>query len=186
MKFAFVSRSVPMLKILNGFSTAVSGVSNYRIHFCCSLLSLQKISVIDLPHSGNSLITLVILKIVISPLMKLITCCYHLVSGSAFNFFALQKVSKQCIEMAIVCLANIKISCKLYLDVQNSIVFVTGLSLYISHVEQLPWILTVQEFRGLTPLKDPRIELGERGHMNLDAKKTFMLLSRLQLKFIVS
>lgn len=49
---------------------------------------------------------------------------------------SLYRKKVQCVEMATVGLASLKISCELYSDVQNPIVFVTGLSLFVSHVEQ--------------------------------------------------
>lgn len=56
----------------------------------------------------------------------------------------------QRVEMAIVCLASIKISYELFSDVQNPIVFVTGLSLFHT-LNKLCWTPAVQGLRGVTP-----------------------------------
>ena len=145
-----VTHSGPRLRMLMVFSTAVSGFLNCKMHFCCSLLSLQKTRLLDLPPSENSLITLVMVKSVLSALWKLAACCYYPVYLAAPSA-SLYCKKVQCVEMAIVCLASLKISCELYSDVQNPIVFVTGLSLFVSHVEQT----VLDPSRARAPWSDP-------------------------------
>lgn len=187
----FITWNLPLyliLKFLNGFSTAVSGISNYKIHFCCSLLSLQKISVLDLPRSGNSLIILVIPKSVISALMKLIACCYHLASGSAFNFFALQKKSIKTVYRNGHCV----------LSKYNSILWIIFRCLefhcvcsWIEFIYFTCWTtaLDPNSTRVLwtDPTKGPEDKIGGKRTYEHGCKKNFhVTFTRLQLKFIVS
>lgn len=97
MKFAFVSHCL-RLRILMGLSTAVSGFLNYKMLFFCSLLSLQNISIPDLPYPENSLITSVIPKHVISALLKSAACCSHPVRLAVLPFLC---TAKKCFK--IVC-----------------------------------------------------------------------------------
>lgn len=141
-----------------GLSTAVSGFLNYKMLFFCSLLSLQKISIPDLPYSENSLITSVIPKHVISALLKSTACCYHPMCLAVLQFLC---TAKKCFK--IVCRNDHAVLSK-YKNILWILLRCLELLcllldwVYSFHVlNKLPWTPTVQGFHGLTP--PPRLPL---------------------------
>ena len=164
-----VTHSGPRLRMLMVFSTAVSGCLNCKMHFCCSLLSLQKTRLLDLPLSENSLITLVIVKcpfcIVKIGSLLLLFCVF----GSTFSIFVLQK-STVCRNGHCVLskYKNIRIPLCLLLD-----------WVYLFHMlNKLCWTPAVQGLHGVTP-KGSMDRTGKREAHEVGYEKCHILIGRM-------